>query len=349
MSRARRGRIRLYLAPAPGTGKTHRLLEDARALAAAGIDVVVGYAGTDGDAKKTSELSSGLELAPLQRIEYRGVEIEELDLSALLARRPHTAVVDDLAHTNAPTCRNRRRYEDVRDLAVAGIDVLTAVDVRHLDGLADVIRRSTGSAPRETIPDSFLREVDELVCLDLATEDLVQRAAAAQAPPETLSVLRELALREVIDRLDRKNEASLGSAPSAGGRIMVCLSSRSPRAALLLRRGSRMAGRLNRHWFAVYVETPGERPERIDSKTRDQLHDAIRTAEELGAEVVRVRAEDAVRGILDFASSHGVSDIVVGFSERPWYRHLLGRSVPMRLLASARGFDVHVISVEGEE
>jgi len=219
------------------------------------------------------------------------------------------------------------------------------------------------------VPDTFLKQADQVVNLDLAVEDLVERLRAGKIYPadkvpwalehffqgENLSTLRELSLREVAESLERSAEARAvrgageEALPRAGARVMVCMSSMPRSAAALLRRGSRMAGRLNTGWFVVYVETPREAPERIDSEAQRHLHDNIERAKELGAEVVRLKGSDPVDCLLDFARSHGVGHIIVGRSRDPWWRQVLGRSVPLRLVREADGFDLHIVALPDEQ
>ncbi|HEY7955023.1 MAG: sensor protein KdpD [Polyangia bacterium] len=367
VERGQRGRLKLYLGFAAGVGKTYRMLEEARALRSRGVDVVLGLVETHGRAE-TAALIDDLEQVPRRRVEYRGVGVEEMDLDVILARKPTIAVVDELAHTNVPGCRNRKRYQDVLELLDAGIHVIGAFNIQHLESLNDLVARNAGVQIRETIPDSFLKQADQVVNLDLAVEDLLERLSAGKIYPnekvawalehffkgENLSTLRELSLREVAESLDRTATARAAAAdvtrrPGAGGRVMVCMSSYPPHAATLLRRGSRMAGRLSGDWFVVYVETPSEAPERIDSEIQRHLHENIQAAKELGAEVVRLKGKDSVASLLDFARSHGVGHIIIGRSHQPWWRQLLGRSVPLRLVREAAGFDVHIVSFTEEE
>jgi two-component system sensor histidine kinase KdpD len=366
VERAQRGRLKLYLGFAAGVGKTYKMLEEAHALAQRGVDIVLGFIETHGRAD-TAALIEGLPAVPRKRLEYRGVTIEEMDLDAILARRPTIAVVDELAHTNAPGSRNRKRYQDVLELLDAGINVIGAFNVQHLESLNDIVSRSARVQVRETIPDSFLKQADQIVNLDLSVEDLVERLKAGKIYPadkvpwalehffqdQNLSALRELSLREVAESLERSAQARHRDGeprrPSTGGRVMVCMSSYPPHAATLLRRGSRMAGRLSTDWFVVYVETPRESPDRIDSEVQRHLHDNIEAASELGAEVVRLQARDPVAALLDFARSHGVGHILIGRSHQPWWRQMLGRSVPLRLVRDAGGFDLHIVSFDDEE
>jgi two-component system sensor histidine kinase KdpD len=278
-------------------------------------------------------------------------------------------VVDELAHTNVPGCRNKKRYQDVLELLDAGIHVIGAFNIQHLESLNDLVARNAGVPIRETIPDSFLKQADQVVNLDLAVEDLLERLSEGKIYPkekvawalehffkgENLSTLRELSLREVAESLERsasarahKSEAGRHSGATAG-RVMVCMSSHPPHAATLLRRGSRMAGRLSGDWFVVYVETPEEAPQHIDAEVQRHLHHNLEQARELGAEVVRLKGSDPVALLLDFARSHGVGHILIGRSQQPWWRQIFGRSVPLRLVREADGFDVHIVAFSDEE
>jgi two-component system, OmpR family, sensor histidine kinase KdpD len=333
-----RGRLKVYLGYAPGVGKTTRLLDEAHALARRGTDVVIGYV-------EARETTNGIEIVPRRRAEYRGVTIEDMDVDAVLARRPQVVLVDDVAHTNVPGSRHRKRYQDVGELLANGIDVIAAFDVQHLESLQDLVGRA-GVRVRETVPDTFLKQAAEIVAVDLAVEDLLARLPADGRPQtETLATLRELLLREVAEALDREGR----SVPeTVGGRIMVCMSSHPPRAAVLLRRASRMAGRLNTAWFVVYVETPREAPDVIDAEAQKHLLANIELARELGAEVARIKADDPVPALVDFARSHGVGSVVIGRSREPRWRRLLGRSVFQRLIRETDGFDLHIVSFEEE-
>ena len=294
-----------------------------------------------------------------------------MSLNNILKRRPAVAIVDELAHTNVPGSRNRKRYQDVLELLDAGINVIGAFNVQHLESLKDVVERATGVVIRETIPDSFIRQADQVVNLDLAVEDLQERLRAGKIyaadkvssalenffRAQNLAHLRELALREVAESVERASAvrpvvshpatAREGLGPRT--RVMVCLSSASPRAATLVRKGSRLAGRLSTDWFVVFVETPKEAPNQIDAEAQRHLIANTNLARELGAEVVRLRQTDPVDAILDFARSHGVGHIVVGRSHRASWRQLLGRSVPLRLVREASGIDVHVVATEEAE
>jgi two-component system, OmpR family, sensor histidine kinase KdpD len=373
LRRAKRGRLKLYIGFAAGVGKTYRMLEEAHALKRRGVDVVLGYVETHGRAE-THRLLEGLDEFPHKTFQYRGVAIEEMDLDGLLERRPEITVVDEIAHTNVPGSRNRRRYQDVLALLDAGINVIGAFNIQHLESLNDVVQRVTGVAIRETVPDSFLKRADQVVNLDLAVEDLIERLqsgkiyAADKVPwalehffkDRHLATLRELALREVAESLDRgergngdEGDAARGPGEAARGgdvtgRVMVCMSSFPTRASALLRRGSRLAGRLNTDWFVVYVETPREAPNLIDAEAQRHLLANAESARELGAEVVQLKAQDPVSALLDFARSHGVGQIIVGRSQAAWWRQVFGRSLVMRLVREGAGFDILIASLDDE-
>ena len=369
VERGKRGRLKLYIGFAAGVGKTYRMLEEAHALRRRGVDIVVGFVETHGRAETVAKVE-GLEVVPRRRIEYRGVEIEEMSLNNILERKPAVVIVDELAHTNVPGSRNNKRYQDVVELMDAGINVIGAFNVQHLESLKDVVERVAGVTIRETIPDSFLKQADQVVNLDLTVEDLQERLhagkiyAADKVPwalehffkDQNLQHLRELALREVAESVERAASARkvVPDAPGAaerapaGSRIMVGLSSSSPRGATLVRKGSRLAGRLNSDWFVVFVETPREAPDQIESEAQRNLMANTELAREMGAEVVRLKARDPVGAILDFARSHGVGHVVVGRSHQPAWRQWLGLSVPLRLVREAGAIDVHVVATEGE-
>jgi len=367
VERGKRGRLKVYIGFAAGVGKTYRMLEEAHALRKRGVDVVLGFIETHGRAE-TAALIDGLEYVPRRQVEYRGLVVEEMDLDAVIARRPQLALVDEVAHTNTPDARNRKRYQDVLDILAAGINVICAFNVQHLESLKDIVERATNVVIRETVPDSFLKHADQVVNLDLAAEDLLERLRAGKIYDKekvewalahffkegNLATLRELALREVAESLDRTSPApgAAGEVPRlavASGRLMVCISSFSPRAATLLRRGSRMAGRLNTDWYVAYVETPAEAPHLIDAEAQRHLLANIETARELGAVVVRLQGTDPVAALLNYARSHGVGHIMIGRTHRPWWQQVFGRSFVVRMVKEATNFDLHIVAHEDEE
>ena len=356
-----RGRLTLYVGCAPGVGKTSRLLADAHELKRRGVDVALAWLDPRGR-PATEALAAGLPTIPPRRVAYRGVEALDLDFEAVLARRPAVAIVDDVAHSNPPGSAHARRFQDVLALLDAGIDVLGAFDVLQLESLNDLIERLSGLRVHDTIPDTFLKGAERAVALDLAEDELLDRLRAGRIYPaarvpwalehafrrECLAALRELTLREVAETLGRRGPLAPAAPPQVAGRVMVCLSSLSPRALALLRRGSRLAGRLATDWFVVYVETPEESPGRIRPDVQRTLVANVETARELGAEVVRLRSRDPVAALLDFARSHGVATLLAGRSGRPWWKRLLHRTPVDRLFDEALDLDVYVVAEEDE-
>ncbi len=363
VERAKRGRLKVYLGFAAGVGKTYRMLEEAHALRRRAVDVVVGFVETHGRAE-TAELIDGLEIVPRRTFSYRGVSLEEMDVEAVITRRPQVALIDELAHSNVPGSKNNRRYQDVIEILDAGINVICAFNIQHLESLNDLVSRVTHVRVRETVPDTFLKQADQVVTLDLDVEDLLDRLRAGKIYAQdkvawalehffqsrNLMTLRELALREVAESLGRtaaSPDASKETGKGWSGKLMVCLSSNPPHGRTLLRRGSRLAGRLSTDWYVVYVETPREAPLLIDAAAQRNLLRNIELAKELGAEVVRLRGEDPVETLLDFARSHAVSDVLIGRGKDSFLRHLFRRSFTARMVEQAAGLDLHIASFEG--
>ena len=362
-----RGRLKLYVGSAAGVGKTYRMLTEAHELRGRGVDVVVGFVEAHGRAETEARIGD-LEVVPRRRIAYRNVTLEEMDVDAVAARRPEVAIVDELAHTNVPGSRHRKRWEDVMELLARGVNVISAVNVQHLESLNDVIQRTLGVTVRETVPDWVVAQADQVVNLDISAEDLRQRltegkiyrpekvpaALANFFTDENLTTLRELALREVASSVDRTREqivrresgATPAAAPRTVDRVLVALSSNPPYTALLLRKASRIAGRLNSDWYCVYVQMPEERADRIDATVQRTLVENIQMAQQLGAEVVKLEGTDVAAAILAFAREHGVTMVLVGQSRRSWWHRLRRGSVVERLTSNDQGVDVLVVSFD---
>ena len=354
-----RARLRIYVGAAPGVGKTYSMLQDAHALRREGVDVVVGFVETYGRAETEAQIGD-LEIVPRRRIEYRGVVLEEMDLDAILRRRPQLCVVDELAHTNVPGSAHEKRYQDVGAILDAGIGVLTAVNIQHLETLNDAVGRVTGVRVRETVPDTILDRADEVVNVDVTVQELQSRLRQGKVyKPEkveqalsnffretNLSTLRELALRAVADEVGDKaasHRQREGLEPALiPERVMVCMSSNAD-APRVIRIGSRIAGRLGARWYAVYVETPREAPGRITPADRDALHRNIVLAESLGATVVRVKADRAADGLIEFAKREGITHVIFGQTARSRWEILLKGSTLNRFLEEVRDAAIQVV------
>jgi two-component system sensor histidine kinase KdpD len=354
------GRLKVYLGSSAGVGKTYAMLREGHRLKQQGVDIAIGLIETHGRAE-TAEQIGDLEIIPSRTIEYRGVTLREMDLDAILARRPTVCLVDELAHTNAPGSRHPKRYQDVEELMRAGIHVITTVNIQHLESLYDEVERATGVKIKERLPDSVLGEADQIVNVDVSTEDLLERLRAGKVypldraeralanffTPGNLTRLRELTLTEMAHLIDRRGRrAQADRAPvSVTDRVMVGLSSRSPNAPALLRKAARLADRLNAPWYAVYIQTPAEDLTRIDAATQRSISKNLELAQQLGAVQMTFRGPDVVRTILAFAREYSIRVIVMGKSRQPWYHRLLHGSIVARLLREVDGIDVMIVSV----
>lgn len=364
----KRGHLKVYIGQAAGVGKTYKMLDDAHTLRARGVDVVVAFVETHGRAETAARVGD-LEVVPRRSVAYKGAALEEMDLDAVLARRPEVAVVDELAHTNAPGSKNEKRWQDVEDLLAAGISVATALNVQHLEGVQDVVRSATGIEIKERVPDRIIREADAVVNVDLPGPELRDRlkegkiyppAQAAQAlenffREDNLRALRELALRETAENVDHGPTEAAPSAATSGtfaaaspARVAVALPLDPLVARALIRRGSRLAGRMNTRWYALYVRRKRDRPERLSGREHRELTENIQLAISLGATIVYREAEDVARALLDFAREEKVKVLVLGRPTRTGIRGRVAPGIVSRVLEGARGLDVFVVDVDRE-
>src|SRR5471032_1154140 len=355
------GRLKIFVGAAPGVGKTYEMLQSAQARLKAGADVVVGVVETHGRAE-TEALLHGLEVLPRKRIEYKDQTIEEMDLDALIARHPQIALVDELAHTNAPGSRHPKRYLDVEELLSRGIDVYTAVNIQHIESLNDVIAQITHVRVRETVRDSVFDRADAIELIDLTPDDLIQRlkegkvyvpnqaerALAHFFAPANLTALRELALRRTADRVDEQlliqMQAGAISGPwAAGERVLVCVSE-DPRAAGLVRYTKRLADRLHAPWTAVSIET--RRSTQFSEAQRDRLADTLRLAESLGGEALTIPGvgRRIADDLIGFAQANNVTQIIIGKSTRSRWFEIMRGSVVHDLVRRAGNISVNVIA-----
>jgi two-component system sensor histidine kinase KdpD len=361
---ARAGRLKIFLGAAPGVGKTYEMLQEARARLKDGVDVAVGVVETHGR-KETQALLDGLEVLPSRRVDYKERELAEMDLDALLARRPKLALVDELAHTNAPGSRHPKRYLDVEELLRNGIDVYTTLNIQHIESLNDVVAQITGVRVRETVPDSTLDRADAIELVDITPDDLIQRLKEGKVyvpkqaeralehffSPANLTALRELALRRTAQRVDEQllmeMQARAISGPwPAGDRLLVCVSE-DPRAAGLVRYTKRLADRLHAPWTALYVET--KRSLQLTEEQRDRIADTLRLAQAFGGEQVTIPGGDRriADDVISFAQANNITQLIVGKSTRSRWFELLNGSVVRDLLRACGNISVHVIA--GEE
>jgi len=358
IEKSRRGKLKIYIGHAAGVGKTYQMLEDAHLLKKQGADLVAGFIETHGRAE-TADKIAGLELVPRRKGAYKGKELEEMDLPAILKRKPEIVLVDELAHTNVPGLENEKRYQDVEDILEAGISVMTTVNIQHFESVQEIVSRVTKVEVRERVPDRLLRQADAIVNVDLPSDELRARLQAGKIYPadripaalenffkeENLASLRELAMRQIADRLEaerRGPDRSLTPEP-VGAKVMVAMSSNPETTRLLLRRGSAIAGRLNTNWYAVYVRTKKESPERISARDHRLLSENVTLAMELGAKVVWLASENIAGELLRFAREQGVTLAIFGKSRLSKARRLVQKS-PIEVFAKlGTGVDVYEV------
>ena len=355
-------KLRIYIGAAAGVGKTYLMLNDAYLMKhQQGIDIVIGLVETHGR-KETEAQIRDLEVIPQRVIEYRGVKLKDMDVDAILARHPQTVIVDELAHTNIPGSKNRKRYEDVLELLDAGINVMTSVNIQHLETLNDAVGRSANTVIRETVPDNFFKRADEVVNIDLPIDELRTRLRQGKIyPPEkieqslanffrkgNLNLLRELALRVTAEQVgnraaEYRRTQGLEQAPIPE-KVMVCLSTR-PGTERLLRVGSRIAGRLASNWYAVYVSKPDDKGH-SDPEAYERLEEYKRMARDLGAQVVSLVDRNVSDALVRFAQQENISHVVFGQTARPRWDILLHGSVLNRFLKEVRDVTVQVVPMQ---
>ena len=363
-ARAGRGRLKIFLGASPGVGKTFAMLEAAQAAHAAGVDVVVGVVETHGR-RETAERLEGLPMLSRHPVAHRGVVLEEFDLDAAIARRPALLLLDELAHTNAPGSRHAKRWQDVRELLAVGIDVHTTLNIQHIESLNDVVAQITGVTVRETVPDSLLDDAAELELVDVSPDVLQARLREGKVYLPTqaeraldrfftrgnLIALRELALRQTADRMDAemrdwRSGAGIQGPWAAGERVLVAVAP-TPEAPRLVRAGWRLAVALRAECVVLHVETAEVRA--TPAAMRESVQEALRLAQELGARVATVTADDVGAELLAWAQRENVTRIVVGRSRRSGWVHRLRRSPVDRLLSGHDGLDVHVLAPRGQQ
>lgn len=358
-----RGRLKIFLGYAAGVGKTYAMLEAARQRKKEGVDVVIGYVETH-KRVETEAMVEGLEVIPRKVIEYRGVQLTEMDVDAVIARHPTLTLVDELAHTNAPNSRHPKRYHDVKELLDAGFDVYTTLNIQHLESLNDVVAQITGVLVRETIPDSVLDEASEIELIDLPPEELLNRLQegkvyipeqAARAIQDffrkgNLTALREMTMRRAAERVDEQMRAymqtrSIRGPWPAAERLLVCISP-SPLSERLIRSTRRLADELNAEWIVVYIETP--QLAAIAPEKRDRVTGILRLAEELGARSYVLPSSGSITAtseiIMDFARKNNITKIIAGKPLRPRWQELLRGSLVNELIHKSGDIDIYVVT-----
>jgi two-component system sensor histidine kinase KdpD len=325
IKRSRKGKFKIYIGMSAGVGKTFRMLQEAHSLMRGGIDVKIGYIETH-NREETHALLEGLPVIPRRTLFYRGKELEELDVQAIINLRPEVVIVDELAHTNIEGSKNEKRWQDVMDILDAGINVISAVNIQHIESLNDEVKQITGVEVKERIPDRVLGEADEVVNIDLTADELIIRlkegkiyqpdkvAAALQNffKPEHILQLRELALKEVASQVERKVEAEMPRQSARKEKFLACISSNELTAKIVIRKTARLANYYNSRWFLLYVQTEKENGDRIQLNKQRHLINNFKLATELGGEVVKIKSNYVAREIIKFSEEKGITTICIG-------------------------------------
>jgi two-component system sensor histidine kinase KdpD len=339
INQQKQGKLKIYLGACAGVGKTYQMLVEGNRLKKRGVDVVIGYVEPHARPETTAQIGV-LEIIPPAITQYKGVELCEMNTAAVIARAPTVALVDELAHTNAPGSKTKKRFEDVEDLLAAGINVISTLNIQHLESLYNVVEGATGVRVKERIPDEFLARADQIVNIDLPAEDLIERLQAGKIyPPDrveqaqanfftplNLTRLREMALSESANFLDRRQRAEEifgeGHGPGGVGQVAVALSSGGPDPGAILRKAARLASQLNAPWYAVYVRTPVEAPQVITAEAQRVIGETLETAQRMGGVVIVLKREEVAAALVDFVREYGITHLVLGRPAFPriWQR-----------------------------
>lgn len=357
IKKSRRGKFKIYIGMSAGVGKTYRMLQETRTLLRNGIDVKIGYIETH-DRPETCVLLEGLPIIPRRTLFYKGKELEEMDVEAIITLRPEVVIVDELAHTNIEGSKNEKRWQDVMDILTAGINVISAVNIQHIESLNEEVKSITGIEVKERIPDSVLAQADEVVNIDLTADELITRlkegkiyqsdkiASALQNffKNEHILQLRELALKEVASQVERKVEAEIKN-PNAlwHERFMACISSNEKTAKNVIRKTARLANYYNSKWYVLYVQIPAESADKIPLDKQRHLINNFKLATELGAEIIKVESPSIAKAIVEQASARKITTICIGKPHLNLFKIILATNVFNELLKKLSSSDIDLI------
>lgn len=352
------GKLKIYIGMSAGVGKTYRMLQEAHNLLSNGINIRVGYVETHGR-KETEALVEGLPVIPRRKVFYKGKQLDELDVQAILLLHPSVVIVDELAHTNIPGSKNAKRWQDVMDILQAGIDVITAVNIQHIESINEDVKTITGVEVKERVPDKLLQLANEVVNIDLSADDLIRRlkegkiydsSKVQQAlqnffKPEQILQLRELALKEVAGQVERKvdYEVTAKDRPWRHERLLACISSNPVVAQNIIRKTARLASYYNSKWYVLYVQTPKESTDKIPLAAQRHLINNFQNATELGAEVLQVREENITRAIINEIETKKITTVCIGKPHLKLWQIILRTSVFNELLRALSENDVDLV------
>ena len=351
------GKLKIYIGACPGVGKTFQMLIEGNRLKARGVDVVIGYVEPHERPETTAQIKE-LEIVPPIEVQYHGIVLTEMNLASVLASKPTVVLVDELAHTNAPGMKNRKRYEDVQDLLHAGINVISTVNIQHLESLYNVVEGITGVRVKERIPDEVIASADQVVNIDLPAEDLQERLQAGKIYPKervesalahfftqkNLTRLREMTLSETANYLDRRQRQDAKDPSTAGavGQVMVAISSLGPDPGALLRKTARLATDLNATWYAVYVRTPKESPTTIAAEVQRRVNETLEIAQKMGGIVIILKNQEVAAALISFAQEYGITHLIVGRPEFKKFQNPFKTRFLDQLMSQLKGVDIIV-------
>lgn len=357
IQKSKRGKLKIYIGMSAGVGKTYRMLQEAHALLKSGIDVKIGFIETH-QRPETHALLAGLPLVPRRTLFYKGKALEEMDVQAILNQRPEVVIVDELAHTNIEGSKNEKRWQDVLDILDRGINVISAVNIQHLESLNEDVKNITGIEVKERVPDSILAQADEVVNIDLTADELITRLKEGKIytaekidtalrnffKNEHILQLRELALKEVAAQVERKIETEISLPRSARAeRFLACISSNEKTAKTVIRKTARLANYYNSKWYVLYVQTPQENPDKIALDKQRFLINNLKLATELGAEIIKIKSNSVAKTIMEQAEARAITNICIGKPHLSLFRIILATNVFNELLQKLSTNDIDLI------
>lgn len=353
-----RGKLKIYLGMSAGVGKTYRMLQEARNLLLNGINIKIGYVETH-NRKETQDLVEGLPIIPRREVFYRGKKLEELDVQAILLLQPEVVIIDELAHTNIPGSKNEKRWQDVMDVLDAGIDVISAVNIQHIESINEDVKEITGVDVKERVPDKLLQVADEVVNIDLPADELISRLKAGKIydhskvqqalqnffQPDKILQLRELALKEVAGQVERKVDYQITARqkPFRHEKFLVCVSSNHDIGQRIIRKTARLASYYNSKWFVLYVQTAKEAADKIPLAAQRHLINNFKNATELGGEVLQVKGNDIASAIIETATEREITTICLGKPHLNLFQVILKTNVFNRLLTTLSKNNIDIV------
>lgn len=353
---SKRGKFKIYIGMSAGVGKTFRMLQEAHTLLRNNVNIKIGYVETHNRAE-THALLEGIPMIPRRKLFYKGKELEEMDVQAIINQRPEIVIVDELAHTNIEGSKNEKRWQDVMEILNAGINVISAVNIQHLESLNDEVKKITNVEVAERVPDWVLQQADEVVNIDLTADELIVRLKEGKIydlkkvetalnnffQPSKLLQLRELALKEVAHQVERKVFNEVSSSKFTHERFLACISSNANTSKNIIRKTARLASHYDSKWFVLYVQRPSEASDKINLATQRHLINNLKLATELGAEVIRIQSDSVAKSIVEVAEKYEITTICIGKPHFSLFRIILATNLFNQLLKKLSSSDIDIV------